>query len=228
MKTIPASTSVAIFCLFLAACNSGSSALSSSNTEAPLLVYYANNNGAGYIAGNLGGVSGADALCMSDPASAALPNGKQAKAAIVDGVSRVACTSANCTSGGNSENIDWAFQPATTYKNIQESIVGTTTPAAIFIAPLQNAFSIDGGSYAFSGLNPDWTYSGQSCDSWTNTAVADYTSPYITGLTNVTDSAAWANPFYDPITIGVSCSDASAIQTVVIPIPVGLLCVQQP
>ncbi|HLD45750.1 MAG TPA: DUF1554 domain-containing protein, partial [bacterium] len=55
--------------------------------------------------GNLGGVAGADALCEAD---ANKPATGTYKALIVDGVARVACTTANC-GGGAGENIDWVL-----------------------------------------------------------------------------------------------------------------------
>ena len=64
---------------------------------------------AGYN-GNLGGVSGADAKCMADANKPS--DGKTYKAMLTDGSTRIACTSANCTTSGNAEHLGWVLHPA--------------------------------------------------------------------------------------------------------------------
>lgn len=116
--------------------------------------------------GNFGGVNGADEYCNND---ANKPATGTYKAMIVDGDTRVACTSSNCTEGGISENIGWVLLPETTYvRTDDDSVIGTTTTAAIFDLSLNlnNSFTNSGGE-VWTGLSSSWNTSS-TCNSWTN------------------------------------------------------------
>ncbi len=118
--------------------------------------------------GNMGGVAGVDARCMSD---LNYPGSGTYRALIADGVNRIACTTANC-SGGASENVNWVLQPYTIY--IRASGGATlfqTNGAGIFVfGAMTNSFTGTAQTY-YSGLNGDWTTAtGLTCSQWTSTA----------------------------------------------------------
>ena len=111
--------------------------------------------------GYLGGTLGADVYCQRDPQC---PIFGKCKALIVDGATRVACTSADC-SGGTSEHVDWALQANRTYVMTDKTtVIGTTTDDGIFAFPLTNAIS-SYNKYVWTGLYADWT-TGRSCYGW--------------------------------------------------------------
>ena len=67
------------------------------------------------------------------------------KALITDGTNRVACTSANCATGGAGENINWVLTPSTEYFRTDGTTeIGVTTSAGIFSFPLSNAITASG------------------------------------------------------------------------------------
>ncbi|MBI4406059.1 MAG: DUF1554 domain-containing protein [Deltaproteobacteria bacterium] len=122
------------------------------------------------LSGNLGGVSGADSLCMS-----ALPAGvTSAKALIGAGSYRHACTTSFC-SGGVSEHVDWVLYPNTQYirASIRRSddrsntVIGTTNSAGVFASDLTNSV-LNSPMVVYTGLNNDWTDSTNNCQNWTS------------------------------------------------------------
>lgn len=111
---------------------------------------------------NFGGVSAADALCNSSP-----PHPGTYKALLVDGSTRVACTSALCVTSGAAEGVDWALAPNTQYVRADgQTVIGTTTAAGIFAFPLAASIDTNGFSY-WTGLATDWTTSTDDCTGWT-------------------------------------------------------------
>jgi len=119
------------------------------------------------LTGNLGGVSGADALCTSDSAK---PSGTGTwKAFIVQTGVRIACTTANC-SGGTAEHTDWVLKPNTKYiLAVGESTIGTTNSSGIFSFPLQTALAAT-TNYFWSGfaVAGNWTIGSNHCLNWTS------------------------------------------------------------
>jgi hypothetical protein len=113
---------------------------------------------------NFGGISAADAECNDSP-----PTAGTYKALLVDGTTRVACTSADCTTNGAAEGVDWVLAPNTTYVRADgTTVIGTTTSAAVFSFPLDA--SIGDSAYTYwTGLDADWTTSDDSCSGWTQT-----------------------------------------------------------
>jgi hypothetical protein len=130
---------------------------------------------------NFGGISGADAQCNTSP-----PSAGTYKALLVDGTTRVACTSAQCTTGGAAEGVGWVLAPNTKYVRADgTTVIGTTSAAAIFAFPLTASIGTDGDSY-WTGLNTDWTTSSDSCSGWTQTTGLLASE----GLANSSDSQA--------------------------------------
>jgi hypothetical protein len=141
--------------------------------------------------GDLGGIVGADALCMSD---ANYPGSGTYKALIVDGTLRVACTTANCL-GGVSEHVDWVFDPLTPYELLDGTLIGTTNDVGIFDIPLENNLGNDGLFYTGLTLAPgfEWTESGDTCADWTDNTVGEEAT---LGSTFETDERAfWESVF---------------------------------
>jgi hypothetical protein len=114
--------------------------------------------------GNPGGILGADNICQNDFNK---PGGTATwKAMLVDGNTRRACTSANCSSSGNEEHIDWVLKPNANYVRVTGELIGSTNDKALLVFPLSN--SIRGSSASiWTGLNTDWTSdTSNNCGGW--------------------------------------------------------------
>ncbi len=136
--------------------------------------------------GNFGGISGADALCASDPNK---PSGSATyKALLSDGSSRIACTTSNC-SGGASENTGWVMSPYTVYTTPGGLEIGVTNAAGIFNFPLINPliFNASNPNWVATGLQYDWTSSPTyNCAKWTSGATSNVWMTV--GLSTYTDA----------------------------------------
>ncbi|MFZ5891786.1 MAG: DUF1554 domain-containing protein [Myxococcota bacterium] len=130
---------------------------------------------------NFGGISGADTQCNASP-----PVAGTFKALLVDGATRIACTSAQCATNGAAEGVDWPLAPNTTYVRADgTTVIGTTTSAAIFAFPLTASIGTAGFTY-WTGLNVDWTTSTDSCAGWTQISGVFATE----GLADAVDNGA--------------------------------------
>jgi hypothetical protein len=108
------------------------------------------------------GIAKADALCMAD---ANYPGFGTYKALIVDGVNRIACTTANC-SGGVGEHTNWVMIPNMNYtRPDSQTLIGIANSAGIFSFPLSAKLH---GSNAFywTGLLTNWTNDTNHCTAW--------------------------------------------------------------
>jgi hypothetical protein len=130
----------------------------------------------------MGGVIGADGICENDANNPG--NGSAYKALISDGVSRVACTSNNC-SGGASENVDWVLRPSTEYRRLDNTtIIVNTNASAIFdldysSSNLENTIDPSPSSaIVWSGLQfggtLNWTNIDIDCSDWTSNLSGDF------------------------------------------------------
>jgi Protein of unknown function (DUF1554) len=132
---------------------------------------------------NFGGVAGADAHCNASP-----PKAGTYKALLVDGSTRVACTSASCATDGVAEGVDWVLAANTTYVRADgTTVIGTTSAAAIFEFPLTASIGTGAFSY-WTGLSSDWTTSEDTCNGWTETSDVFASE----GLADATDDRAIA------------------------------------
>ncbi|MCX7633600.1 MAG: DUF1554 domain-containing protein [Turneriella sp.] len=122
--------------------------------------------------GALGGVSGADAKCNSDPAK---PGAGTYKAFIRAGTHRRACTSNHCESGKQSEHINWVLQPNTYYTRPDGTWVFKTYPDRgvfqIYFNRLVTNDTNDAREF-WSGMDYDWNHAANdpsldTCDDWT-------------------------------------------------------------
>lgn len=117
--------------------------------------------------GNLGGAGGADISCISNPNNPA-GAGKGNWRAMIAGGGRVACTTTNCTTGGATENLNWALKANTNYRRATDDFpIGTTNASGIFTFPLSNSFAI-GVIDVWTGLTTDWLVNGNTCLNWTD------------------------------------------------------------
>lgn len=123
--------------------------------------------------GNLGSTwDNIDNLCMVDSNK---PNDKLIyKAMLVgnnNGIARQACTSANCATGGSSENINWVLHPNTVYNWAgTTNQVFTTNSTGIAPMPIPNQ-GAPSAAVLWTGLNQDWTTdSANTCSGWTSTS----------------------------------------------------------
>lgn len=157
--------------------------------------------------GNLGGVSGADALCMADTN---YPGNGTYKAFLADGSSRIACTTSNC-GGGVSEHIDWVLSPETPYELNDGTYIGTTNSSGLFELPISATLGENG--LFFTGLSIDlgseWVSSTDDCANWTDGTSGESA---ILGTTFETDSRS----FWEDVIGPVGCNSSQY-----------LLCVEQ-
>jgi hypothetical protein len=114
------------------------------------------------------GISGADAACASDSNA---PDFSTFKAMLVDGASRVACTSSDC-SGGVAEHTDWVLTANTPYVNIAGGALATTDANGLFGNTFSSTIYVGTNDEppAWTGLNLDWTTSSDNCAGWTSTS----------------------------------------------------------
>jgi len=118
--------------------------------------------------GNMGGPSGADALCA---ASADNPDTSATWKAMLGGLSRVPCADADCDSG-TAGQVDWVLQPSTTYTRPQGGAFFTTDANGVITTyPLDGAM-LDNATNFWTGLDSDWTvYTDFHCNDWTTNGV---------------------------------------------------------
>ncbi|MBL8018731.1 MAG: DUF1554 domain-containing protein [Leptospirales bacterium] len=118
---------------------------------------------------NLGGPTGADALCNNSAQSTNKPSGTY-KAMVVDSSTRRPCatpTDPNCSGGMDPS---WIMQPSTTYYRADGTTVVFTTNAngiVVFGTITQITTSSFG---VWTGLNADWTNHGNDCSAWTSSS----------------------------------------------------------
>jgi len=161
-----------------------------------IFVTAATYNGDLRAAGAGTGIAGADAKCMEDAnhpdALLTLPNRRTFKTMIVDGTNRRACTTANCATGGITENINWVLRPNVTY-------VRTDGTTPIFTADWNGVWNFSGSfnpwnnpvvqianNDVWTGMGGTWLVSlWGACINWTSNAGNGETA----GPSNVNDSA---------------------------------------
>ncbi|MCB1305334.1 MAG: DUF1554 domain-containing protein [Leptospiraceae bacterium] len=122
--------------------------------------------------GSRSGISGMDSFCSSD---ANKPSGDATwKALVVDGTSRIACTTANC-SGGTSEHTDWVLKSSKEYRRTDgTTVIGTTTANGIFSFPLTNQVKLNEGiTINWTGLLTNWS-TGSDCANWTDATASEF------------------------------------------------------
>ncbi|MFH1809467.1 MAG: DUF1554 domain-containing protein [Pseudomonadota bacterium] len=127
-----------------------------------IFVTVSNHDGDLVAAGGQGNaIASADHLCNT---SAANPNAGTYKALIVDGVNRVACTSANCTTSGTAEHVDWVFKPNTQYLRADGvTPIFTSDAAGVFdFGASGNTNTFDNSTHFnqeryWTGLDWNWT-----------------------------------------------------------------------
>jgi hypothetical protein len=130
--------------------------------QSPRRIFVTSNPSQG---SSMGGISGADANCLTDSNNPLGPGNGNWKAMVVDGSARRACTNPGC-SGGLSEQIDWVLKPNTTYARPDGTIIATTNPVGLFTFPLENAIAPLPSVYAWTGLDSSWKTSPYQCGGW--------------------------------------------------------------
>jgi hypothetical protein len=137
--------------------------------------------------GNIGSIAAADAICMADankPADAATY-----KAMIVDGTSRVACTTPfyACAAG---DHVDWVMAASTAYyRSDATTLIATTNSSGIFDLSASNVLTNSFSSVFYdiwTGMAGDWT-TGDTCSKW---ATGDVSTNGAIGATDKTNSQA--------------------------------------
>lgn len=122
--------------------------------------------------GAVNGIAGADAICASDSNK---PTQATYKAILVDGTTRRACTTANCTNPA--ENINWVLHPNTAYVQADgTTAIFTTNSAGIFNFQSDTASNGINATLTavWTGLNNNWTDTATyNCTSWTSSSNGD-------------------------------------------------------
>lgn len=149
-----------------------------------IFVSDATPNGGNLKGSEATGIAGADKLCQNDPKRTSLGI-ITAKAMIVDGNTRVACVTDNCTGAGISENIDWVLAPNMAYINEDGLDLGTTNQNGIFLLD-NNAINTNNkllnsinnsAQTVWTGFDINWITDPNSLctlftnEPWTSTAV---------------------------------------------------------
>ncbi|MBR33353.1 MAG: hypothetical protein CMN77_18795 [Spirochaetaceae bacterium] len=120
------------------------------------------------------GIESADAVCAWEKGVnfPGLPGASNEYKAFLVSDHRRACTSANCTSGGTSEHLDWVLFPQTSYYNTSDQLIFTTDSNGVSnlsANPLARVFT-SSVSFYWTGFEDsgDWTTStlGQTCNEW--------------------------------------------------------------
>ena len=118
---------------------------------------------ANHVTGSLNGIQSADFLCSNDPGK---PSSSSYKAMLVDGVNRIASSTANM---GDHQQ-DWVFYSFTQYRRADgQAAIGTSGPKGLFAFPI--SLSPIGGTDTvnyWTGMKSDWT-TGDTCSAWTST-----------------------------------------------------------
>lgn len=139
---------------------------------------------------NLQGISGADVKCSIDPNK---PADGIYKALLVDDVNRRACTSANCSVGGITEQIDWVVAPNISYYSLNTSaLIFTSDLNGVFTGSFATTMSAPTGIWTGIKNNPSWdwqTDTSHTCTSWSDNVSANC-GTY--GVTSWQDSRAIA------------------------------------
>lgn len=139
---------------------------------------------------NLLGIAGADAKCSVDSNK---PVTGTYKALLVDDSNRRACTSANCTVGGITEQIDWVIAPNVSYYSLNTSaFIFTSDVNGVFTGSLTTTVSAPTGIWTGIRNNPSWdwqTDTSHTCTSWSDSVTANC-GTY--GVTSWQDSRAIA------------------------------------
>ena len=99
---------------------------------------------------------------------------------LVDGESRVACSTPNCSQGGNSEHINWVLQPNTNY-NIKISTnpadgtnsISTNQYGLLSDAQESQVFGASSTLYYWTGLKTTYQSSATNCIKWTSPKSVD-------------------------------------------------------
>lgn len=134
-----------------------------------------------------GGFSGLDNQCKSDENKPS--GGGTYKAMVADGTNRIACTSANCATGGSSEHLDWVFKPNKEYRRADgTTVIGKTTINGIFESDLTNEISlvVNETNFMVTGLNANWTNSTNDCSNFSaNTGNVSFGSQLEKTIANV-------------------------------------------
>ncbi|MCB1170611.1 MAG: DUF1554 domain-containing protein [Leptospiraceae bacterium] len=124
------------------------------------------------------GVEGADAICAQEKNASfsSLPGFASEYKALLASAQRRACTSANCSTSGAAEHLDWVLAANTTYLNPTGAVIMTTNESGIVdfsSSSLSTAFTTEVGSY-WTGFkdSPAWT-TDVSCSDWTSNGSGD-------------------------------------------------------
>ncbi|TGM73049.1 DUF1554 domain-containing protein [Leptospira mtsangambouensis] len=114
--------------------------------------------------GNLGGISGADSTCSSDPKC---PVGSQCKAMLGtdSGIRR-----ATITGDVGDGQVDWVLKPFASYVQSDNiTPVGTTNAVSLFTLPIVNGIESPGVT-TWTGLGTSWQSDPNNCSNWTNSS----------------------------------------------------------
>jgi len=115
---------------------------------------------------NLGGISGADAVCNSDGNKPGAAIGTF-KALIVDPQNNM--RRASVTGNVGDGQIDWVLQANKQYRRSDGvTVVATSNAVRLFTFALASSFVTGAGGH-WSGLTATWTNDAAHCTGWTNT-----------------------------------------------------------
>lgn len=113
--------------------------------------------------GNIGGITGADALCNAD---ANKPNASTYKALIVDGTNRTCGAADDCTGG-----TDWPLKANTTYVRKSDGATFAVTDVnKVFYTFDTNQLNDGTASLSWAGISGNYTDHANNCNNWTSSS----------------------------------------------------------
>ncbi|MCX6130310.1 MAG: DUF1554 domain-containing protein, partial [Proteobacteria bacterium] len=159
--------------------------------------------------GNLGGITGADAICEADtrhPTSSGVNVGTY-KAMLVDGTNRIACVNASCSPTDVNDGLNWVMRASTLYVRTDGTEIKATNSSKIWTFPpnMTNSIAVPSG---ISGvwIGTDETFvkvlGNTNCSLWTSNGAVTGASGLV-GSKSVaavfasdSDCAAFSYPLY--------------------------------
>ncbi|MCB1140157.1 MAG: DUF1554 domain-containing protein [Leptospiraceae bacterium] len=144
------------------------------------------------------GIEGADAICAQEKNAnySSLPGFASEYQALLASAQRRACTSANCSTSGASEHLDWVLTANQEYLNPSGTTIMTTNGSGVVdfsSSSLATAFTTEAGTY-WTGLtdSPAWT-TDVSCSDWSSNASGDSGMQGTGSATNVSAIGSFGN-----------------------------------
>ena len=137
------------------------------------------------------GVAGADAICVTEKNAnfSSLPGAGSEYKALLVSADRRACSSANCTTSGAAEHLDWVLAANTEYLNPDSQTIFTTNSNGVInlgTTPLTRSFPVSSDYWTGVATAGDWTTGFDTCSNWSDPTAGSDGMRGTQGATNTT------------------------------------------